>query len=393
MNRVLILGIDGYIGWTLANHLIVQKDKYQVCGLDNLSRRKRVKQIGSNSLTPIESPEDRFDYIKDYSNFFDVVCKCNLHDPYIIERILGEYHPNTIVHLAEQPSAPYSMKNVNTSIDTQVENLKGTLALLWAMRKHCPDAHLLKLGTMGEYGTPNCDIPEGRIHKDCADRLREITCPMSGLMFPRTPGSFYHASKVHDTINIEFACRSWGLRSTDVMQGVVFGLEPYNIDYPVQRTRFDYDQYFGTAINRFCVQAICDMPLSVYGDGTQTRGYLTLSDSIKCLTLAIDNPPDKGEYRTFNQFESIYSLNRLAANVHCAATELGLESVISHIPNPRAAVEAQNHYYNPTCQHLLDLGYEPNTDIYGEIVKLFNTLLPFKDRIIKSVIMPTTVWR
>jgi len=178
-----------------------------------------------------------------------------------------------------------------------------------------------------------------------------------------------------------------------VMQGVVFGLEPYEIEQSILRTRFDYDQYFGTVINRFCVQAICDMPLSVYGGGTQTRGYLTLSDSIRCLTLAIDNPPKEGEYRTFNQFENVYSLNRLAAEVLMAAGTLDIPAVISHIPNPREVIEAQNHYYNPTCQHLLDLGYEPTTGIFCEIVKLINTLIPFKDRINKAAIMPTTLWR
>jgi UDP-sulfoquinovose synthase len=392
MNRVLILGIDGYIGWTLANYLLSQPDKYTVCGLDNLSRRALVHGIGSKSLTPISSAQERFEYLQDHYNFFDQVCKCNLQDHYITDKILSEYKPDTIVHLAEQPSAPYSMKDVRSSIETQSNNLIGTLSLLWAIHRNCPDAHLIKLGTLGEYGTPNCDIPEGKIPTNCLKGTL-LPCPIGGLMFPRTAGSFYHLSKVHDTHNIEFACRNWGIRSTDIMQGIVYGLEPYPINLPVQRTRFDYDQYFGTVINRFCVQALCNMPLTIYGEGNQTRGYLPLSESIKCLTIAIDNPPDKGEYRTFNQFGKVYSINALARFVTLACYVIDIEVKISNIENPRESVESQDHYYNPACDNLKSLGYIPSTDIICEISKLVNSIRHYKESIIHSAIMPTTTWR
>jgi UDP-sulfoquinovose synthase len=289
------------------------------------------------------------------------------------------------------------MKDVEQSSFTQAENVLGTLHLLWAIHEECPKAHLIKLGTMGEYGTPNCDIPEGKVPRRCIGNYYiphaegmdlQPSCPMHGLLFPRTAGSFYHISKVMDTLNIEFSCRNWGLRSTDIMQGVVFGLS--NAEKDEELTRFDYDQYFGTAINRFCAQAISNHPITVYGLGNQTRGFLTLQDSIQCLTIALNNPPPDGEYRTLNQFENIYRVTDLASMVARSAVKLGLISVVNHISNPRK--EAEEHYYNPAHQKLFDLGYRPTTDIQGEITSLIRQLLPYRDRVRKEVINPTTTW-
>jgi UDP-sulfoquinovose synthase len=274
--------------------------------------------------------------------------------------------------------------------ETQFENVIGTLHLIWAIKAECPDCHLIKLGTMGEYGAPDCDIPEGKIPSNCLDDIYpEVKCPMSGLLFPRTPGSFYHASKVMDTINIEFACRNWGLRSTDIMQGVVFGLN--ETDNEELLTRFDYDSYFGTAINRFCAQAVSGHTLTVYGEGNQTRGFLPLKDSLQCLTLAIENPPSPGEYRTLNQYEDLYSINDLANRVKELSSSLGLTPSISHISNPRN--EAENHYYNPTNKNLFTLGYKPTHSINPEISTLLSTCFQYKSRIKKEVIMPKTTWR
>ena len=278
--KVLIIGSDGYIGWTLMNHLL--EKGHEVTGFDNLSRRNRVNEIGSDSLTIIDSHSDRCKMLdKVHSNSFNGIVRMTLGkaDPHYIRQTLRTIRPDAIVHLGEMPSAPWSMIDPYKAAITQQENVIGTLHLLWAMKEECPNAHLVKLGTMGEYGTPNCRIPEGEIPEECIANVPgyAIHCPMRGLLFPRTPGSFYHISKVHDTYNVEFACRNWGLRSTDIMQGVVFGL-----DKDIT-TRFDYDEYFGTAINRFCAQAIIGHPLTVYGKGGQTRGFLTLSDSIQCF--------------------------------------------------------------------------------------------------------------
>jgi len=376
--NILVLGYDGYIGWPLTLELL--KDGHIVSGIDNGSRRFRVTECGSQSLTPILTRASRWTYLRDNFDKVHLLIDNNIsHMSEQLKYIFENYSIDVIFHLAEQPSAPWSMANFHRANKTQIENVSGTLALLWAMKEACPKAHLIKIGTMGEYGTPNCDIPEGRIEEG----------PMAGLLFPRTAGSFYHLSKVHDTHNIEFACRNWGLRSTDIMQGVVFGLN--ETDNDAELTRFDYDEYFGTVINRFCVQAIIGHPLTVYGYGGQTRGFIPLRDSIKCLKIAMDNPPVKGEYRTFNQFESIHTINELAYMVRDALHTLNMPYRIDHIPNPRK--ESEDHYYNPRHLGLAKFGYSPSISIHRDIYELIKKILPYKDRVIKEVIMPKTTWK
>jgi len=388
--KILILGSDGYIGWPLTLHLL--KEGHEVAGIDSYIRRTRVRNCGSDSLTPILSTLDRLTLLRKYPNYIkgygNLVISLGEYEPFIIRNILRDLKPDTIVHLAEQSSAPWSMISSEKASETQLQNVIGTLHLLWAMKEVCPEAHLVKIGSLGEYGTPNCDIPEGFIKRDCS--WRSIRCPMADLPFPKSPNSFYHLSKVHDTHNIIFACSNWNLRSTDIMQGVVFGVKVTDNESESELTRFDYDQYFGTVINRFCAQAIIEYPLTIYGRGDQLRGFLSLSDSIQCLTLAIENPPNKSEYRVFNQFESTRSINGLAKMVVQSAGELGLKVEISHLENPRK--EKEIHHYNPAHQKLFDLGYKPTANIYQEIQILLSNLLPYKDRIIKEVILPTTRW-
>ena len=395
--KILVLGYDGYIGYPLTLHLL--KQGHEVYGIDNYSRRRRVNEFKSDSLTPILSVIGRIGYLKQhYENFTgQATISLGIDPPGHIKGLLSHFKPDIIVHLAEQPSAPWSMQSAHHASVTQYENVIGTLHLLWAMHEECPEAHLVKLGTMGEYGTPNCDIPEGEIPFGCLKNYEEgkdmadmkWPCPMAGLPFPRNAGSFYHLSKVHDTHNIIFACRNWGLCSTDIMQGVVFGLT--DSDKIEELTRFDYDECFGTVINRFCVQAIVGQPLTVYGEGGQTRGFLTLNDSVQCLTIAIENPPSPSEYRTFNQFENVYTINNLAKIVCIAANKLGLNAKMDHLPNPRK--EAEQHYYNPTHQKLFGLGYKPTTCMLSEIAKLLHQLLPYKDKIREEVILPKISWK
>jgi len=401
--KVLVLGNDGYIGFPLTLELL--KQNHEVFGVDNGSRRTRVSLVKSDSLTPIQGLNTRKWYIKSrYPNFVDqVYINLGFDSPGYIRSVLGSFLPDCIVHLAEMPSAPWSMVDVEQARVTQLENTIGTLDLLWAMKEECPNAHLVKLGTMGEYGTPKCDIPEGEIPQGClaeyggyypsdSDNFHKYGCPMESLPFPRSPGSFYHLSKVHDTHNIIFACHNWGLSSTDIMQGVVFGLGYEEPKQPEEElTRFDYDEYFGTAINRFCAQAIINHPLTVYGQGDQTRGFLPLKDSLQCLMLAIKNPPSPGEYRTFNQFENIYTINQLAEMVCESAEVFDLSPSIEHISNPRN--EQEEHYYNPTHEKLLNLGYKPTKNIQKELTILIRQLLPFKSRVKEEVILPKTNWR
>jgi nucleoside-diphosphate-sugar epimerase len=726
--KVLILGIDGYLGWPLALHLIEQK--HDVVGIDNMSRRYRVRNSLCDSLTPIQSLDNRVYYLHSiHPGFFFDYLTLGKGEICHLKTLLKHSKPDTIVHLAEQPSAPWSMRDIQQACVTQQENVIGTLELLWAMKECCPEAHLIKLGTMGEYGcydkdteiltytgwklfselrstdkvatralndrhlvfkvpnsiheydfdgelyslqnnrldllvtpnhrmftvkrsgssyyglreeiagnivgkpraydiglewegessstisvlnkdiptdlwveflgwylsegtvqkrddrpnpnrsvikqktinsdrlrnvvsrisnilatsysetyegdisvfniygvdiskylldrfgrskdkfipqeikqlstihlhlllktllagdgwkhhrgfryysiskrladdvqeialkcgaaatisssnegytvnismsvyahvnhnskisitndswtpykgkvycvnvggdgiilvrrngrpcwsgnTPNCIIPEGEIPDTCIDTMPfeasflHRKCPMSGLQFPRTAGSFYHLSKVHDSANIEFCCRNWGMVSTDIMQGPVFGVSIESMYGDSNLfTRFDYDESFGTVINRFCVQAISNHPLTIYGKGEQTRGYLPLRDSMKCITLATENPPALGKYRVLNQFEITYTINELAAIVAKAAKdELGIEVQIEHYENPRK--EKEDHYYNPVRQRLLDLGYQPTTDISQDVRKLLIDIYPFRDRVMLDKIVPCIRW-
>jgi len=363
--KILILGADGYIGWPLSLRLLNMG--HYVNGIDNYSRRERVLKVDSNSLIPISD--------KRWRNKILPIEQGSVR----FLNFLADY--DCIVHLAEQPSAPYSMRDMGHSLETINQNVMGTMNLLWLIKEYCPNTHLLKLGTLGEFGYPDCPIPEGFIEDG----------DLKGLPFPKQAGSFYHLSKVFDSCCIEFVNKIWGLRCTDIMQGVVFGSKTSDIDTARKATRFDYDQYFGTVINRFCAQAVCGIPLTIYGTGNQVRGYLPLKDSIECLSLAIHNPPKQGEYRIFNQFAKIISLNELAKRVETIGNELGLNVKTEHIANPR--VEIDNPSYNPKQENLKKLGFEPKWALNDEIRELLVELIPYKDRISKKVIQPTVNWR
>ena len=399
--KILVLGSDGYIGYPLVLHLL--KRGNEVMGVDDYSRRRRVNEIGSKSLIPIEPAIVRKSYLsKNYPNYFsEVGCSLGNDSAGFIKSILHSFRPDTIVHLAEQPSAPWSMKNAEFAKQTQLSNVLGTLDLLWAIREVCPRAHLIKLGSMGEYGTPECDIPEGTIPEGCIGSHESskidgyiktnqgfvVNCPMAGLPFPRSPNSFYHLSKVHDTHNIIFASKTWDLTCTDIMQGVVFGVNRTNNE--MELTRFDYDECFGTVINRFCVQAMTGQSLTVYGEGNQTRGFLSLNDSIECLSLAIDNPPERGDYRTFNQFGHIISIHDLARMIVEEAEHHNMFPAIISMLNPRT--ELDGHYYNPRNLKLNDLGYIPSS-LRSGIAELLASLRGYIHEVNKDVMLPTIAW-
>ncbi|MBK9122730.1 MAG: NAD-dependent epimerase/dehydratase family protein [Chloroflexi bacterium] len=351
--NVLILGVDGYLGWPLAQWLAAAG--HSVSGIDNFLRRKMVQEMASISAIPIAHWVDRAEaFSACFSRPIDFY-EASLLDYDSLVAILSEVKPDAIVHLGEIPSAAYSMRDAEHAALTQHNNVVGSLNLLWAMRETCPDAHLLKLGTMGEYGTPNVAIPEGFFEVEY--RGRKDTLP-----FPRQAGSIYHLSKVHDSHNAHFASKTWGLRITDVMQGVVYGTRTDRTP-PDERfaTRLDFDECFGTVINRFVCQVVIEHPLTVFGSGSQTRGFLPISDSLQCLELALLNPPDRGEYRVFNQFEYTYSISTLAEVVKQQAVALGMPAKIEHVENPRS--EREEHYYQPDRNHLVQLGYEPHEHI------------------------------
>lgn len=378
--RILICGIDGYLGWALAQYL--KKKGHEIYGIDNLSRRKLVKKVGGQSITPITSLRKRIKEFKKLYGSIEII-KMDLAQHEELKYYLSRWRPDAIVHFAEMPSAPFSMKDYYYAKFTHDNNLSGTLSLLFAMKEVCPDVHLIKLGTMGEYGTPETDIPEG--YYDIEFRGKKAR-----HMFPRLPGSFYHATKVHDTVNVEFACRVWGLSSTDIMQGVVYGTRPFE---NALITRFDCDGVFGTAINRFVAQAIVDHPITLFGKGHQKRGFLPLCDSMQCIDLIMQNPPKEGEYRTINQLEEVYDLTQLAENVIEIAQEFGFNPVVNNIVNPR--VEKENHDYKVDHDTLFTFGYQPTSDMKAELRKMFEELIPFRKRIEKSYdsLMPKIKWR
>ena len=382
--RILILGGDGYLGW--ATSMYFSKRGHEVHAVDNYLRRRAHAEAGTDSLTPIlESLPARAEAWREVTGLEIGVTEGDLNDWDMLERVFRGFRPEAIVHYGEMPSAPYSMIDREHAVFTQSNNVLGTLNVLFAMAEFTPEAHLVKLGTMGEYGTPNIDIEEGFItinHNGRSDTLP----------YPKMPGSFYHLSKVHDSHNIHFACRVWGLRSTDLNQGVVYGIETEEAKLdPRLVTRFDYDEVFGTALNRFCVQAVIGHPLTVYGKGGQTRGYLNIVDTLRCVELACLNPPGIGEYRVFNQFTEQFSILELARKVHDAGRDVGIEVIWRHYDNPR--VELEEHYYNAKHTKLLDLGLQPHLLSETLIESMFSAIEGYKDRIIEDHINPKTRWR
>jgi UDP-sulfoquinovose synthase len=382
--RILILGGDGYLGWPTAMRF---SDRgHEVHLVDNYLRRRAHEEAGTDTLVPIPaSLPERAAAWRAISGKEISVTEGDLVDWAVTERVFRDFRPDAIVHYGEMPSAPYSMRDREHAVFTQQNNVINTLNVLWAMREFAPDSHLVKLGTMGEYGTPNIDIEEGYLEVEHNGRRDTV-------LFPKLPGSFYHLSKVHDSANIHFACRIWGIRATDLNQGVVYGIETDETKLDNRlATRFDYDDVFGTALNRFCLQAVIGHPLTVYGRGGQTRGYLNIVDTLQCVELAVSNPADRGEFRVFNQFTEQFSVMELAELVQRAGKEYGLDVRIESIDNPR--VEAEEHYYNAKHTKLLDLGLQPHYLSETLVESMFGAIERHRDRVILDHILPRDRWR
>jgi len=381
--KIAVLGGDGYCGWATA--LYLSNRGHSVAIIDNFVRRLWDHELGVQSLTPIRPLADRLRVWHELTGKTIELFVGDVTDYDFLASAIRELEPEAVVHFAEQRSAPYSMIDRNHAVFTQVNNVVGTLNLLFAIREFAPDCHLVKLGTMGEYGTPNIDIEEGYIKIQHNGRSDVVP-------YPKQPGSFYHLSKVHDSHNIMFTCKVWGLRATDLNQGIVYGTvtdEAALDDTFVNR--FDYDEIFGTVLNRFCVQAAVGHPLTVYGKGGQTRGFLDIRDTVRCIEIACLNPADRGECRVFNQFTEQFSILEIAQMVKKAGKELGLSVEINHLPDPR--VEAEEHYYNAKHSKLLDLGLEPHFLSHSLLDSLLNIALKYRDRIDTSLIQPRVNWR
>ena len=380
--KILVLGGDGYLGWPTSLFLSVKG--YEIYIIDDFSKRKIELEEGVIPLESLLPLQERIKVWEKSTGRAIGIHVGSLTNHRFIYAALEEIQPDVIVHFAEQPSAPYSMKGRSQAVYTQSNNVIGTLNLLFAMRSYCPNAHLVKLGTLGEYGTPNIDIEEGYIkiqHKGREDLLP----------FPKQPFSFYHLSKVHDSNNIMFACRVWGLRATDLNQGVVYGIDTAETRMdPDLKTSFHYDSIFGTALNRFVAQLVCGVPLTVYGSGRQERGIINLIDTMQCIQLAIENPASRGECRIFNQFTESHSILGLAKKVLSVGKNMGINGTVEHIRNPR--VEQEDHYYNPVHTKLVELGLEPHFLSEKIIEGMINRVTNSREAINTETIRPKIAW-
>jgi len=381
--RIAVLGGDGYCGWATA--LYLSKQGHDVAIVDNFIRRLWDHELGAQTLTPIRPLTDRVRAWKELTGKTIETFVGDVTDFDFLSAMVGTFAPEAVVHFAEQRSAPYSMIDRQHAVFTQVNNVVGTMNLLFALKELAPDCHLVKLGTMGEYGTPNIDIEEGYITIEHNGR-KDV------LPFPKQPGSFYHLSKVHDSHNMMFACKIWGLRATDLNQGVVYGTvtDESALDEALIN-RFDYDEVFGTVLNRFCIQAAVGHPLTVYGKGGQTRGFLDIRDTVRCIELACHNPAARGECRVYNQFTERFSVLDLAKMVQAAGNKMGLNVRVDHLPDPR--VEAEEHYYNAKHSKLIDLGLEPHNLSDSLLDSLMNVAIRYRDRVDPAVFMPQVDWR
>lgn len=380
--RILVLGGDGYLGWPTAMYL--SGCDHDIAVLDNLSKRAWEVEFDAAPLFPIGSLQDRVSAWADVTARWISPYVGDLCDYEFVRRVLRDFRPEVIVHFGEQPSASFSMIDQRHSVLTQINNVTGTLNVLWAIHENAPTAHLIKLGSMGEYGTPGIDIEEGFIEIELHGRKGVFP-------FPKQPLSFYHLSKVHDSHNIMFACSVWKLRATDLHQGIVYGVatDETALD-PRLATSFHYDSVFGTALNRFCVQAVAGIPLTIYGSGGQRRPFLNIRDTLRCVELALLNPPQAGEYRVFNQFTEIFSVRELAETVRRQAEKLGFPATVEHVPNPR--VEEEAHYYRARHQKLLDLGLQPHLLSDVLLNSLLDAIRAHAHRVRREAILPRVRW-
>jgi UDP-sulfoquinovose synthase len=376
--NVLILGGDGYLGWPTAMRFA--SNGHQVTVVDNYLKRTLAKQNKSQALIPTPDLLERARIFQSLTNHqIDVIIE-DCTNPTALNEIVQRCRPEVLIHYAEQPSGPYSMRGFEEAQVTFNNNIHTTFNVIWSVIKHAPDCHIIKLGTMGEYGTPNIDIEEGWIdihHRGRTDKF----------LYPRQGATLYHTTKIMDTDLLWFYVRTYGLKVTDLMQGPVYGLitEESLLDDRLL-TNFHYDDLFGTVLNRFIVQAVAGIPLTLYGSGGQTRGFLNIKDTLQCLELAAAQPVERGDLRILNQFTEQFSVRQLAEQVRTAARSSGYQTEIQTIKNPRK--EMDNHYFNAAHQGLLDMGLKPHLLTTEVISEMISVIAKYQDKIDHSKVMP-----
>ena len=381
--RVLILGGDGYLGWATAMHLSARG--HSVTAVDNGLRRRLCREIGAAPLVEVPALAERADLWRAASGHAVETLQGDVCDYEFLTGVFRDFQPDALVHYAEQPSAPFSMDGRERAAVTLQNNLMSTLNVAFAVRDISPKCHIVKLGTMGEYGTPNIDIEEGYLEVAHKGRSHKF-------LYPKTPGSIYHLTKVQDSDLLYFATRIWRLAITDLNQGPVYGLETPELAADERLApHFNYDDVFGTVLNRFVVQAVAGFPLTVYGAGRQTRGYLNIVDTMQCVELALAQPAQPGEFRVLNQFTETFAVTDLAEKVRAAGRQTGLDVAIKSIENPR--VEAEEHYYNPANTGLLELGLQPHPLTGDVLAGMIGYVQRHANTIDQAQMLPRVRWR
>jgi len=386
-DAIIIFGADGYIGWPLAVHLGRKHPEKKIVLVDNLATRKLVKSVHTRSLVPIKSMPHRiaaYERVTGHHNLEFVFA--DARDSELVDDIFSKYRPESVVHLAQQRSAPFSMIDQEHAMYSELNNIATNMNIVYAMARNAPDAHLVKMGSMGEYGQPGIEIAEGDLEIEHKGRKTKV-------MFPLAAGSYYHLSKIFDTFNVKLANKIFALTATDIMQGVVYGTRTEELVDPELATRFDFDSIWGTLINKYAIQAVALNKLLIYGKGKQKRGFLSLYDSINCLTLLLENPPKKGEYRIVNQLDEIYDTLELAEKVKKVGKEYGIEPSLEWVQNPR--VETEEHYYEVENKILPSLGFKRKKNLDLVLHEIFEAVLANRSRIgdAKEMIYPTVQWK
>ena len=380
--KVLILGADGYLGWPTCMYF--SSRGHEVIGVDNYFRRLAAIELNCEPLIPTPNLIQRAKIWEEVTGKKIHVRIGDVTDYQFLKSIFKEYNPDTVIHYAEQPSAPYSMISRKKAETTIINNLISTLNVSYAVKEQNPSCHIIKIGTMGEYGTPNIDIPEGWIDIEYNGRKDRF-------LFPRQASSLYHTTKIQDTDLLWFYVRTWGIRVTDLMQGPVYGISTDEADLDERlMPNFNYDEIFGTVLNRFIVQAVAGYPLTVYGKGGQTRGYINIKDTLQCVYLAAENPPKEGDLRIFNQITETFMVNELAEKVKQVGAKLGYDVKINHIENPRK--EAEEHYYNPKYTGLIEIGLKPHPLTEEVLIGMFEIVEKYKDNINPTCIFRGIKW-
>jgi UDP-sulfoquinovose synthase len=353
MQKILVLGADGYCGW--ATTLYLSKLGYNVVAVDNYVRRQHWDQYKlvrysdavpnqhNKPLYDVKPAHERLQAWQQVTGKHVPFLNVDLTDFHAVMNMMSDQRPDAIVHFAEQRSAPFSFLSPHHALETIQNNTFSTYNLLEAIARVNPNIHLIKLGTMGEYGyTPHKDIiPEGEID------------------FPKRPNSPYHMTKCMDSIALEMMRRIYKLRVTDLHQGIVYGIQTdeTSMDRALYN-RFDYDGIWGTVLNRFCVQVLIGQPLSVYGAGGQSRGIISIKDAIQCVEISIRNPPEPGMMEVRNQLTEIMTVNQMAEAVTKAAEKLDIKVAVDHVYNPR--LENENHDLKVGFGKFVTLGLKGN---------------------------------